>query len=1570
MAYSGILTHLHQTALIWDSHFPVENVQASFALAKIQISFLFDIDDLVIPVHEVDGFISDCFQQFNEGGWTSILIAALLVLLYQNDQYSVIIWKTYCDMFFVSAPSTMLFPSAATSTLISIILSSFLKADNNLTDKILDYLLDYISIIQFTSRSVSPLEEESQDTGRCLHLFVQAFEQLHNSVENCRAKIVIRENQMEWFESVITLIEFNLFHREYLIKKLFLVLLRLCDGKLPESTVRAVWPIASSLCTENNFPDNLNRSALLCILISNVSISFTILQQGTRFWDLVLSFFLSSELLIRKRAAYIMEYLPPSIKTDDARAMHDPVPVTSTKHPKDKKKKGSKPSAIDNLHQDKAWWEKFLIIYHQVEGCKDNHLVSQVWSLIDDLFEQLMKPNTSTAFDDLEGHPELRFAWMKVIINGMLNGQVPSIRKLILFRLLSRQLPLPWSNVDVLTWLADELIPKIDDSTYFSSNRLSQESLVNYISDGSFHEVLQDYDPSDHPGILLPSCLYHVIVQLVSEPSSHSSLASFTKSLIASMTNLSSYTAAKWLYRLFEDMSKLVDQPVLDILSSIASTLDMRQLRSFYQRSIVCCNEILRQQIVPGHISCYLMVFPLIVDGHDELEAICSIARFLIDVHGVEVLKNNPAVLSLFLRKIDKLTLSYHHRLASLNLQMIDFDELLLIEDYPSTLALIAISIYLYTTHVDHSYVIDELWKESLSKMVAIANALYDHPYMELSKQRSAIEYLAATPRLSHILSTSKKLLLFYDHYHRALDYHSIASYMDVILQQSLSSLLASSNGNDSLLLASSTAMSSMHVIDSLDVWDSSCYALVAVLSHALAASSRDSIHYQTASSKTHDLLSIILNRLHQHINSNHSVSFIVDYLLLRYISILMPAIISSSINLVDDSVSKLIADSFNHIFHLSAASSAVFQTASDHLQMQGSNHLHHNFFEIFPNYSNYSSSFIDYKWQAANLLVQALSLQSSSHQPSEACTSTILTLDVLIDAIDVSTEKSFIETLRCAKSYLSLLPSSCYQDDLGSKVISLLHTSWNVCINSVERGVNMMMLQAFIEFVYSPATMDLFHSLPANHIEDMHPGIFYFQLIIELGMKHDRSYLIQYLSAALYELWYQRSDLSLAFFPVIDVLLLYREHAYDETSLSDSIIIQPATSLFEEKHAYINGMVISRVLMLKFLEDHVFKIINANLSPVYQSAIDQLACRFIAMNMKSSYRESAIIGSTYFCEKLRCWQTLCILVQGMSISAIERTLGDYFLILTHICAHQIRVHMEIYGAVIAIKYPELFYKYIVVILQEYHHQQQVLSSYFIILGHTITSSPKFSCHRADQIIHLLMPWLSCANGLPRVIAQYLMVYLIPIVIHPNESSLAIDNARSADAVSFSMLQSIYSFLTENKESYKIIERQKQFFVNYGIEKLTNVKGLLSLMAQRQSNSNISSGNSNAFTRSADMLADHLLTKLLELIKENSGLSTSNEAEKIIESSAGASSASSSLILQTKRIPFNDLLLHLSEDIDEKIGLHRAMKSKLVPTNSKAASQRNPIIVIASLLDKATNIAGKRRSRILLINCS
>jgi hypothetical protein len=465
-------------------------------------------------------------------------------------------------------------------------------------------------------------------------------------------------------------------------------------------------------------------------------------------------------------------------------------------------------------------------------------------------------------------------------------------------------------------------------------------------------------------------------------------------------------------------------------------------------------------------------------------------------------------------------------------------------------------------------------------------------------------------------------------------------------------------------------------------------------------------------------------------------------------------------------------------------------------------------------------------------------------------------------------------------------------------QVDALLAAAWTIIMGDVY--VATTAVQAFISL-----------ALDSTLITQTHISIKYFDLLYDYGFK-DRPHIIRCLLCHLVEVWRADPMLCVPFLPRIKQILLYKEPHTDDNGTAD---VQGLTNIH----------VVSRLLVLGFLE-----YLPGDVPLPLKDGILDLIRDLIRMNTMDPYVRPTMIGTELFGHKLRSWQALCVLSKYVDAQLLEEITLDMFQCLEQSCIHGIRVYMEIFTSILAKGYTSTLLPLILGKLQIPNHPQQTLASYFIILGHLFLDSvdiiQEFHRDKIEKTLLVLSPWLACGNGLPRSIAQVVVQALIPLLVdsEPNHHLKT-------------YLWSILTFLNENKESSKLVRRQLGFFRECPLLERRSVDSLLRFKVEGDD----------------DIVPTHLLDVIAEFYKTY----THDTADAVVEDGFGVSGIGCLIgqmsidverdltSLQTKRTSYHQLQLLLDDQHDQ------------LSRNANDV-KKQPLVVIASLVDKVTNLAG------------
>lgn len=204
-----------------------------------------------------------------------------------------------------------------------------------------------------------------------------------------------------------------------------------------------------------------------------------------------------------------------------------------------------------------------------------------------------------------------------------------------------------------------------------------------------------------------------------------------------------------------------------------------------------------------------------------------------------------------------------------------------------------------------------------------------------------------------------------------------------------------------------------------------------------------------------------------------------------------------------------------------------------------------------------------------------------------------------------------------------------------------------------------------------------------------------------------------------------------------------------------------------------------------------------------------------------------------------------------------------------------------------------------------------------------------------ERIVSTLLPWATCSPGLPRAVAQLLAYRLIPTLTSSSQTT----------SMDVTMLNEIWRFLEENSDIHKMCVKQMSFFETYDLTSKCTVEGLLSIYSDEW----------------GERIPPHILNILLKTVRDSDEGTESNVGGSKFATSINRKSHfesgslddivddASAFQLQTKITPFDNLQLAIES-------------STLTRQNTATDRPRQDLIVVASLIDKVTNLAGIART--------
>ena len=1485
---------------------------------------------------------------------------------------------------------------------------------------------------------------------------------LHEVVEEGSIKLLERFYALFYIKNLSTNVS-----REQIAKRLISPLLQLMgnseavtgnsDTKIAGLIIDITWSHCSRLA-EKTDGDLQTCTILLCVIMSMPQFHTMGILGKKSLWDVLSSCFLSSDTVVRKRAAFIMQLVPNTASA--AAYPDDPLTCNESRKKKEKKQKPPKsrknsvevlekvdtpvasivptflspPMLLNSMSGLRCWWGDFLDIYGQIEGCTSMHLVDQIWPQLEHLCRLAATADNSdhseikeSVVQESDGfvYPVLSFVWVKALLHILLQISIPGIRKAVFRRILQG------GGVDgngftlspsrqTISWFCYELLPIVDSVGFFSAYFISQGVDVGCRGDNIFLEDCK-INVLAHPGILMPSFISRLLRSLSNIDQSNGdkiyddsmSKTSLVGELVQSIIHvvcgengLHSLSAAKWILRAFAEPS------VLALIGPCLDSLHLREMRAFLRGRLACSNGVVREHVLQGLLPLFLRgIDACKVSLHDVLETVKGSSCFGLD----RIVNHSVSFSSLRAVVLNCCAAQLAGRGVGCPLREVEASSLALAyaivadsstREADQTLQGVFSSSRANTSGDGENPLLDVL--AALEKIClehsTIAGQLYRSPYLDRKRQQLvAVDFLKGVAQ-SVVLAVNRPqgvltdlclsgegqslcrmfFPLLPEIYKSSCD---ISSYLSLAI---IASLTAAASESDIVHTDSNVSL----LIDSVTLLDDCTSILGAlllvpkILNSSVPSFDRgDATAVVKSVTKTLDGLFSLLQC---------DPSPLSNVLTVRCACTLLCSVQSSwplhpSVTDTEElivSVSRLTSS----LITIMEPSSSVFREFVTKSDLFGSENEGHGSPLLIAmarlndcQFGRVSTAFIEQKWAGIRAGLDVLVLTNISQAGILSLYGTYsrdkvdpsirqdhIVFSQAIDQLSCCSMESLPDILSCC---LVVARQLCLSNETdGSQVdrreeliVRLLDTAWinanGGCYTDV-RAIN-----SFIRLAFDASILKSVRHFEIRRVYDK---------VEEIGLMN-RPHIMQSLVCALCAAWTTDPVLSLPFFPLLPRLLVYREPKQDDHNIPDNTghesacvgttcesDVQSGNTPVDNDVGVLAG--VCRFSVLTFLElcgDTLLASQSEEVSATslitdlqkqqnkqFAECLHNLIEELIAMNSREDFIQAAMIGSDLYGQKLRCWQSLCVLSKYMTSDLLQIILESYFTILTHSAGHSIRVHVELFGAAMSIKFPEVMMPRLLLALREFNHSQQTLCSVFVILGHAVLDKsetisvskglePKMGVvvdiESAKAVVSHLLPWIACSGGLPRTVAQLLMHSLIPVVLDSMNGS---PSSEANSVCGQAYLQCILQYLELNRDASKGMPKMRNFFCDLNPERHCSVKGLALL----------------GLDNTGEVVAPHILTFLADTLKEEVEIERERERlrVKLLNPTALLATESSTAAvmmatLQTKRVPFDELQLSLESEV-------------LTRQQNAAGRKRQEVVVCASLIDKVTNLAGIART--------
>ncbi len=310
--------------------------------------------------------------------------------------------------------------------------------------------------------------------------------------------------------------------------------------------------------------------------------------------------------------------------------------------------------------------------------------------------------------------------------------------------------------------------------------------------------------------------------------------------------------------------------------------------------------------------------------------------------------------------------------------------------------------------------------------------------------------------------------------------------------------------------------------------------------------------------------------------------------------------------------------------------------------------------------------------------------------------------------------------------------------------------------------------------------------------------------------------------------------------------------------------------------------------------------------------------------------------GSVEYVQKIRAWQSLCMLHRFVTPDIAPEVMKKVFEALNPHLHGPIRYFVEVFTIQISRSNPLVFVELFRKEIKRCDITQQHVSSLMIIGGNLfvgeysdlfIKSITENNAIILRDVIAGSVPWLSSTQGFSRAIAQLLVHKLIPLakghIIQDNDSFF---------------LDTIFKFLETNNEMKRLRNKQSSFFNSYDVDTVCTPEGMFGFCIDSGEESN------------PPHLVEVVKKCLVDISTEREGSDTPEWKQLEDEMEPFMQENDDSLVnFQRKILPVDTLNLTLEDQ-------------KKTQARNAAGRKRQSLIVCASLIDKVTNLAGLTRT--------
>ncbi|KAG9452528.1 hypothetical protein H6P81_005432 [Aristolochia fimbriata] len=607
-------------------------------------------------------------------------------------------------------------------------------------------------------------------------------------------------------------------------------------------------------------------------------------------------------------------------------------------------------------------------------------------------------------------------------------------------------------------------------------------------------------------------------------------------------------------------------------------------------------------------------------------------------------------------------------------------------------------------------------------------------------------------------------------------------------------------------------------------------------------------------------------------------------------------------------------------------------------------------------------------------------------------------TLVDLVESLENAGEASVLPMLRCLRLVIELLCSGNLNTNSTSScnisvetMLNLVQASWILHVNCNKRRVAPIaaLLSSILHFC-------LFNDPDMHERTDGQPGPlkWFIEKILEEGTKSPRT--IRLAALHLTGLWFFYPSTIKYYIKELKLLSLYGSVAFDEdfeAELSENHAAREEVSLLahcpdhELTEVFLNTEMYARVsvaVLFKNLADLADKFRCEKGNEVVEAAV--LCGKLFlvelldaAVNDKELSKELYKKYSAIHRRKVRLWQMICVLSRFISEDIIPQVSSGLHTCLYRNNLPAVRQYLETFAIQFYLKFPSLISEQLVPIFHDYNMRPQALSSYVFIAANVILHAPGLALQlkSLDELLPPIIPFLTSHHHSLRAFTQ-LLVHLVLSKLVP---SLDQENSE-AKSLEKSWLMDLRSYLLQNPDCMRLRASMEGILDQFNPKISATPTGIFTVKDEERTFECVPTSlmdHVNTFLNDVrEDLRSSMAKDAMTIKNENIATQTTFQEKPFPFTANGESLAQGDLHLDfQKKIRLNKHEMQ-SADTGHLLGnekFHDSLRelekedlllSSMVQARSivmeKLRETRQPLILVASLLERIPNLAGLART--------